>query len=334
MAKINLLVNLPEGFFRTPALEPIFQRMETFAALRKTSHNMPEEIREDLAWADAVLMWSWPKLDDDLLDAAPKLQMAAQLDVSQSAGQVAIKRGFPVSQGRHAWSPAVAELALGLMLSTLRKISSYHMAMRAGTEQWVGSFPDSIDPQERQLTGRAVGIIGLGGVGRRLAELLGPFHVDLRVYDPFLPDGVAEQYNGRRGELMDLMKNSEVVVLCAASNAGTKHLLGREQIDAMPAGAVLVNVARAALVDTDALVDRLKRNDLYAAVDVFDKEPTPADHPLRKLPNAFLTPHRAGGVMESVQRILTMLVDDLEAHLAGKPRRHPLTEAMIPSLDA
>jgi len=96
---------------------------------------------------------------------------------------------------------------------------------------------------------------------------------------------------------------------------------------------VLVNVARAALVDTGALVDRLRRGDLYAAIDVFDKEPLEADSPLRDIPNAFLTPHRAGGILASVQRTVSWLADDLEAHLAGRPRTYALVEAMVPSLD-
>lgn len=132
---------------------------------------------------------------------------------------------------------------------------------------------------------------------------------------------------------MELLKASDVVVLAAASNEGTRHLLGRREIAAMRKGAVLVNIARAALVDTDALVARLKKGDMYAAIDVFDKEPLPKNHPLRKLPNAWLTPHRAGGVLESVVRIMTWLTDDLEAYLAGKRRKHTMTTKMLSALD-
>ena len=181
-----------------------------------------------------------------------------------------------MSVGRSACSPAVAELALGLVRPTLRRISDFHAEMRAGTEPWVKDFPADIDARERQLTGRSVGIIGLGQIGSRLSELLAPFRVALRCYDPYVP----------------------------------------------------------ALVETDALVRRLTRGDLHAAIDVFDQEPLPADHPLRRSPNCYLSPHRAGGVIESVQRILTMLSDDLENHLQGRPLKYPLHEAMIGALDA
>ena len=89
----------------------------------------------------------------------------------------------------------------------------------------------------------------------------------------------------------------------------------------------------AALVDTAALVERLRKGDLYAAIDVFDKEPLPFDAELRKLNNAWLTPHRAGGLISSVQRCVDWLIDDLENVLANRPQRCPVTEKTIPSLD-
>ncbi len=93
------------------------------------------------------------------------------------------------------------------------------------------------------------------------------------------------------------------------------------------------NVARAALVDYEALTNRLRKGDLIACLDVFDSEPLPDDSELRRLPNAYLTPHRAGGIISSVQRNLNWLIDDYEALLADESRRYPVTEAMIPSLD-
>jgi phosphoglycerate dehydrogenase-like enzyme len=227
-------------------------------------------------------------------------------------------------------------MALALILGVLRKTGDYHAAMRRGKEAWLGvqtAFPEGLDPDERQLAGRTVGIIGFGGVGRRLAGLLRPFDGPRLICDPFLPTGIEMDYACHRAGLMELVRAADVVVLCAASNAGTAHLLGRKQLMAMRRGAVLVNVARAALVDTAALVERLSRGDMYAAVDVFDAEPLPRSHPLRRLPNAYLTPHRAGGILASVVRTVTWLADDFANHLARRPLAFPLTEAMLPGLD-
>lgn len=329
----HILVNLPPGFFTCPQLTGAFGRLEALGEVRRRSCNTADEIRADLAWADVVLMWSWPKLDAALLDAAPRLRLATHLDLTQTAARAALARGLPVSVSRAGFSPAVAEMALTLILGALRRTSDYHAAMRSGSERWVAAFPDDIDPLERQLTGRRVGIVGFGAIGRRLAELLGPFHCEVRACDPFVPAESMAAAGVRKSELPELLCASEITVLAAASNAGTRHLLGAAEIAALPPHALLVNVARAALVDTDALVERLRRGDLSAAIDVFDQEPLPADHPLRALPNAYLTPHRAGGLMESVQRIVAWLVDDIEAHLAGRPRQHALGERMIGALD-
>jgi phosphoglycerate dehydrogenase-like enzyme len=331
---MRLLVNLPDGFFTHPDLTAIFARLSRLGDVRCTSHNSADEIAPDLAWAEAVILWSWPAYTAELLDRAPDLKYSGHIDITQRGARVALERGLPVSVSRHGFSPAVAEMALALILATLRRITDHQAQMRAGTETWVARFPTDIDPQERELSGRSIGLIGFGNVGRRLVRLLAPFGNMIRIYDPFVTAEMFKGYNVTQVELHEMLRESEVVVLCAASNAGTKHILGAAEIELLRPHAVLVNVARAALVDTPALTARLERGDLYAALDVFDKEPLEADSPLRSLPNAYLTPHRAGGIIASVQRNLTWLVDDLVAVFAGQERRHALTEAMLPSLDA
>jgi phosphoglycerate dehydrogenase-like enzyme len=332
--KPHLLLNLPSGFYESSVLQPAWKRLEALVDTRQASHNTAEEIADDLAWADAVLMWSWPSFTPQLLQSAPRLRWSGHIDITQSGARAALDHGLAVSVSRSGFSPAVAEIALSLILSTLRQTSTYHAQMRLGDESWVKAFPDEIPHEERQLTGRSVGIIGLGAVGRRLAELLQPFGTDLRVVDPFVPQEVVERFGAKRVEINELIEYSDVVVLCAASNSGTRHLIGALEIELFRPQAVFVNVARAALVDTNALVERLERNDLYAALDVFDREPLAKDSPLRRLPNAYLTPHRAGGVLSSVERIINWLIDDFEAHLNGQPPKYALTEKMLPSLDA
>ncbi|HEX8237241.1 MAG TPA: NAD(P)-dependent oxidoreductase [Abditibacteriaceae bacterium] len=331
---MNILINLPPGFFQQPELTPIWERLARLGTLRQTSHNAADEIRDDLAWADALFMWSWPALSDDLLNNAANLKFRGHIDISQGAARVALSRDVPLSLSRGGFSPAVSEIALALILSTLRKVSDYHAQMRASAEPWVKNFPTDIDPLERELTGRSVGLVGFGNVGRRLGELLQPFRPELRVYDPFVPGDVLQAHNATRVELDEMLRDSDVVVLCAASNPGTAHLIGRKEIELLRPHAVFINVARAALVDTQALVERLQRGDLFAAIDVFDSEPLERDAVLRTLPNAYLTPHRAGGTMASVARTLNWLIDDFEAVLAGKEQKHALVERMLPSLDA
>jgi len=333
MNPLRLLVNLPNGFFGVAELNEAFERMRTLAEVRCTSHNTADEIRADLAWSNAVIMWSWPMLSHELLDTAPNLKLAGHIDIGQAGARIALERGLAVSVSRHGFSPAVAEMALALILSTLRRVSDYHYQMSLGSEPWVRAFPDDVDPRERELSGRSVGVIGFGRVGQRLVELLEPFRCSVRIYDPFIDQQKVQAPGATSVALEEMIRESDVVVLCAATNPGSRHLLGPAEVAMLRRDAVFVNVARAALVDSDALVRRLQRGDLYAALDVFDREPLEADSILRSLPNAYLTPHRAGGLLVSVQRTIDWLVDDLIAFTEGRERRHALTEAMLPGLD-
>ena len=334
MNKLNVLVNLPSGFFSAPQLQNQWNRLEAFADIRQTSHNTHEEISDDLTWADAVVMWSWPHFTPELLARCSNLKFSGNIDITQKGARAAFDRGLPVSVSRAGFSPAVAEMALTLILASLRRTSNYHAQMWSSKESWVNAFPADIPFEERQLTGMSVGIIGLGQVGRRLAEMLAPFNVQLRVVDPFVLQATIEKFGAQPVELNELIEYSDVVVLCAASNDGTDHLIGKHEIQKFRHNAIFVNVARAALVDTPALVQRLQQNNLFAALDVFDHEPLQADSPLRALSNAYLTPHRAGGLWSSVERNVSWLIDDLEAHLKNEPRKYALTEVMLPSLDA
>jgi len=334
----NLLINFPPGFFTTPASKAILARAETLAAasgggVRKTSHNTPEEIRADLAWADHLIYWSWPVLEDAVLDAAPNLTWSGQLDCSRTGAETALRRKLPLSLGKFCWSPAVSEMALTLTLGLLRRTSDYHAAMRAGTETWVGDFPTSIDVRERELTGRSVGIIGFGRIGRRYRELLAPFHCVVRTYDPFLPAEAAVAAGVQLTDLNTVLADSDVVVICAANNPGSQKLIGAPEIARLRKDAVFINVARSALVDYDALSARLAHGDLSAALDVFDQEPLALDSPLRRQANLYLTPHRAGGLMASVERGLGQLVGDYERVLKGLAPQFPLLPQMVPGLD-
>ena len=227
---MNILVNLPPGFFTHRALAPVFARLDALGDVRQTSHDAADGIAPDLAWAEAVLMWSWPAWTPEGLAGAPRLRFAGHLDITQGGARAALARGLPVSVSRGGFSPAVAEMALALILSLLRRVSDFHAQMRTGTEAWVGRFPAEIDPRERELTGRAVGLVGLGQVGRRLAELLRPFRCDLHVVDPYAPDAVLAEHGGRRAGLDAMLDACDVVVLCAAANAGPRHLLGRAEV--------------------------------------------------------------------------------------------------------
>lgn len=330
----RILCNLPEGFFHHRDLREPFERLDRLGDVLYRSANRPDELLPDAREADALLMWSWPVLSYEQLAACERLKFSAHLDVGQRFARTLIDRGIAVSVGRRAFSPAVAEMALTLILAALRRTSTHHAAMRSGDEQWAASFPDDIDRDERELTGRRVGIIGFGGIGQRLTELLAPFRCRICIHDPHVNVAAAHRAGVQSCEIDPVIAHAEILVLCASANSESRHLLDARRIGLLAPRSIFVNVCRASLVETEALVRRLQRGDIYAALDVFDLEPLPADDPLRTLPNAYLTPHRAGGTIESAHRILTWLVDDMEAWFHGRPISHRLMESMLPTLDA
>lgn len=317
----HILVNLPEGFFAADFLTPVWDRLRAQGTVTMTSANTLEEIAPLLQKSDAVIMWSWPVLSEELLATCPALRFAGHINVSGIGAKAELAHGLAVSEARHGWSPAVAEMALALLLSGLRRLGSYHQAFPQGTESWVERIPADIDPRERELTGMSVGVVGFGRIGQRLAELLRPFAVELRTYDPYLPAAVAKAQGAQLTSLDDLLTSSEAIVLCAANTPSAEHLLGAAEIAKLQPEALLVNVARASLVDTNALQERLRQGDLTYMVDVYEREPLPADDAWRALPNCFGTPHRAGAMQSSVRRCLEMLVDDYERFRREEPRR-------------
>ncbi len=324
----KILVNLPTGFFETEALNPVWERLEKIGEVRKTSFDTPEQINDDAAWADVIIMWCWPTISKEMITAGNKTKYIGQINADPNQVPICHELNVPMSEVRHAWSLAVAEMALGLTLSGLRKISDHHTEMRAGV--WGGgALPNGLDPLERRLTGATVGIVGLGRIGQTYRNFLKPFNAKVLAYDPFLPKEIADTLNVELVDLETLVTQSDVTVLCAANVEGAKNLINEDLVNKFQKGSVLVNIGRSMLLDMKALEKRLENKELIAMLDVFDQEPLPADSSLRKLDNAYLTPHRAGGIIDSVVDSLDWLIDDMEAALEGKDGKYQTSIKMM-----
>lgn len=329
---MNLHINLPPTFFGHPTLQCHFERAAQRARVTTSSADTMEDLLTHLLNSDGVLMWAWPTFHPELMGSLSQLRFAGFLDVGRTTAKTLLNNGVAVSLTRRAWSPAVAELALTLLLSALRKTPQHHAAMWAGTETWVEHFPGDIDPQERQLSGLTVGIIGLGGIGAGLARLLAPFQCEILAYDPFLKDEDATRVGAELVSLDDLAARSEAVVLCAATTPESEGLFNASHINALRSDAIFVNVSRPQNMDGVALLNRLQKGELVAALDVFEQEPLPLDSPLRRLPNVLLTPHRGGGIFGSIHRHFECLISDWEAHIEGRPRQYGVDERILPLL--
>ncbi len=224
-------------------------------------------------------------------------------------------RGISVLGCGPAYADAVAEFALGLALDLARRISREDRAFREGREKYVaGGNADAV-----LLRGADIGIIGFGNLGRALLPLLEPFRPSIRVFDPWLPDDVLARAGTMPASLPDLLAISQFVFVLATVTAETEGLLGAAEFDAMPAGARLVLVSRAPVVDFEALLDRVAAGRITAAIDVWPDEPTPPDHRARGMEGLVLSPHRAGGIPQAFAQIGSMVLDDLRLIERGLP---------------
>ncbi len=261
-----------------------------------------------------------PFVSAEVLAAAPSLSMLGELDGDRFGYRLDVaaaeRQGVVVVDTTHGSSWPTAEWALGLALIGLRDAGADFRRMI--------SHPPSIPHTQRsgpgydgaELSDKRVGMVGFGHLARRLAELLHPFGVQIRAFDPFAPRELAEAYGVDFGPLESVL-SCDVVFVLVPLTPGTERMLGAAELEQLRPGAVLVNVSRGRVIDSDALIARLQRGDVIAGLDVFDPEPVPLDSPLRDLENVFLTSHIAGYTEESRRRFFSLMVDECLRHFAG-----------------
>jgi len=224
-------------------------------------------------------------------------------------------RGVRVLGCGPAYAQAVAEYALGLAIDLARGISREDRAFRAGRERYLGDGnTDAI-----LLRHNDIGFIGYGNLGRALRPMLAPFAPTIRVYDPWLPAAVLREADLLPASLEETLSASRILFVLAAVTSENQHLLGAEQLALLPAGARIVLVSRAAVVDFAALYGRVEQGHLLAAIDVWPSEPTPPDDRSRGLEGLVLSAHRAGGIPAAFREIGDMVLDDLTLIKAGLP---------------
>lgn len=221
------------------------------------------------------------------------------------------RRGILLALGRRAQvvTQAVPELTMLLALACMRRVGEASRAMAGG------AWPPLVG---RVLAGRRLGVLGLGRHGREVARLASAFGMQVVAWDR-LGAEIGEPGGVARLPLDTLLSASDVVSVHLRLSDASRGLLSRERLCAMKPGSVLVNTARGAIVDQDALVDVLRAGPLAAAgLDVFADEPLPADHPLRWLPNVVLTPHVGWTVEEVFTESAAIAAEQVDAYLARR----------------
>jgi len=263
----------------------------------------------DHALPEAFAIVGQPDLPADRLARAPRLRAVLNVEGNFYPNvdyDACYRHGVYVLGCGPAYAQAVAEYALGMALDLARGISREDRAFRGGREHYVGGNADAILMRHAE-----VGLLGFGNLGRSLRRLLAPFQPTLRVYDPWLPAAALIDHDVVPATLDETLRKSQFLFVLATVTAESERLLDAARLDLVPAGARLVLVSRAAVVDYEALLDRVDQGRFLAAIDVWPDEPMPAEHRARGMDGLVLSAHRAGGIPSAFFDIGEMVVDDL-----------------------
>jgi phosphoglycerate dehydrogenase-like enzyme len=176
-----------------------------------------------------------------------------------------------------------------------------------------------------ELAASQIGVVGAGLIGRLYIGKVRALGAEVAVFDPYLSEDDAAALGVERVTLAELMRTCPIVAVHAPTTPETHHMIGAAELALMADGGYLVNTARSWVVDQAALLAELRSGRLRAALDVFDEEPLPADHPYRSLENVILTPHVAGATAQTNERQGAFAVEDLRRFFAGEPLLHEVT---------
>lgn len=303
-----------------------WSRLEGRAAL--TIFREPFADEDDAAarlapFAVVVPMRERTALPASLLERLPALELVAMTGLRAPSLdlEACTRLGILVCNTGGNTTASTAELAFGLIQSCARTIPLADRVMRAGG--WHAGVPLGT-----VLEGKTLGLVGLGKLGSRVAGYGRAFGMDVVAWSPNLTDERAAAGGAARVGKAELFARSDVVSLHLVLSAGTRRVVGAAELAAMKPGAILVNTSRGPLVDEAALVAALAADRIRAGLDVYDREPLPADHPFRQLPNLVMTPHLGYGAPDAFRQFYGDSLENILAWLDGAPVRAVNPEAL------
>jgi phosphoglycerate dehydrogenase-like enzyme len=263
---------------------------------------LPDEAAEAQVYV-MPYVFNQPTLD--VIAAMPKLEIIQTQTAGVEHVLPYLRKGIVLCNARGVHDASTAELAVTLTLASLRGLRDFVTAQAGG--QWTFAVRDS-------LADRRVLIVGYGSIGAALEQRLLPFECDVVRVARQARENVYEM-----GQLPDLLPEADVVVLLIPLTDETRKLVNAEFLGRMRDGALLVNVARGAIVDTEALLAEVQTARLRAALDVTDPEPLPTDHPLWRAPGVLITPHVGGASSAFLPRSKRLIHEQLKRYAAGRP---------------
>lgn len=266
--------------------------------------------------ADAVVTIGALPFKASDMEAMPKLRIICTFGSGYEAIDVAAaaQRGIAVTNTVGSNAASVADLAVALLLASLRQVHRGDDLVRSGRE-WRGAEAAALRAV-RGLTGRRIGVIGLGAIGRKIAERLAAFETDVGYFSRHRRADAPWRYFS---SVLELAQWADVLMLAHRADESNRHMIDAAVLQALGPDGHVVNITRGSAIDEDALIAALKAGTISGAgLDVFENEPAVrAD--LRALPNVVMTPHVGGGTREAYEGMSNAVLANLDAFFAGKP---------------
>ncbi len=319
MSLFVVTARLPEAALAPLRAAGELRAAEAFAALSRA------QLLKLVAGADVILTQLGDRVDGELLDAAgPGLRCVCNVAVGHDNVdlEAAARRGVAVTNTPGVLDDATADLALALILMATRRLGEGERLIRSGRPwRWSMDFMLGTD-----LRGKLLGVVGLGGIGGRVAARARAFGMRVAYFNRGVaPAEVTEPLAAERLELDELLARADVLTLHCPLTAETCHLIGPDELAAMKPTATLINTARGPVVDEAALVEALRAGEIAAAgLDVFEREPEV--HPgLLDLENAVLVPHLGSATVETRTAMAELAARNALAAARGEPLPTPVS---------
>jgi phosphoglycerate dehydrogenase-like enzyme len=283
------------------------------AEVRLCRPSSPEEWAEKVKHVNVIA--GPPKVGTNFLKECNNLELIQCFGIGYDYIDVpsCTSKGVIVCNVAEIYSESVAQHAWALILDLSKKVTKADRLIRAGTwqkEDWMGL----------QLWGKTLGIIGLGGIGSRVA-LKGRLAFNMRIlaFDPYLLSEKAQLFGAELVSLEEVMKRSDIIVVSVPLTPATLHMIGKKEFVMMKKSSFIINICRGSVIESKALIASLQKGQISGAgLDVTDPEPLPLSSPLLKMDNVVLTPHVASSTIEAVEKTYLSAVNNIITYLKGR----------------
>lgn len=302
------------------------EALKAYAEVDVKTGMTKDEIKAIIGNYDAIAVRSETKVTAEIIDAGKKLQVIgrAGVGVDNVDLDAATRNGVLVVNAPTGNTISAAEHTIGLMVALARHIPQANQKLRAGEwkrKEYMGT----------EIRNKTLGVVGLGNVGAEVAKRAAGLLMKIIAYDPFVSEEVAKNLGARMVTLDELLKESDFITLHIPLTPKTKGLLGEKEIAKMKPNVRIINCARGGIIDEELLFKAVQEGKIAgAAVDVFTKEPAPADNPLLKSEKIIVTPHLAASTTEAQISASTDIAEEIIAALKGDPVRYAINIPRIP----